>query len=410
MVNVTIIPSRLSREINAFYNLRHSFLSLFISGMASLVAGIVLGTSEEILTAIPGLLILIPAIMGMRGNIFATLASRLGSAFHMGSLKSFDMNNPILRSNFFASLSLGIIFSVYLAFVAKVTSLIFGIRAMSIAEFVSISVIATLISGVVMLFAAIWVSFYSYKRKWDPDSITSPLITATGDIITIPSILVSAIIVSFIQGYTEILLYASVLFSLLTLYTLILPLEKTYYKKILKESMPVLGLSGIISVFAGLIFESYLHQIVFIPIILIFMPSFMGTAGNLTNVLSSRLASRLHLGIMSPKFDLKQGKLEEITNSMRLAYIIFLFIGIMAFFIGSAIEVTGLGLMQMAVLSLISGVILHAILLIMAMAVSFYSFSHNIDPDNVTIPIITSIADMGSIFILISMIRILGFA
>jgi mgtE-like transporter len=400
--------SILGNEIRSYINLKQSILSLFIGGLTSLLAGIVLGYSDTLLQLLPGLIILLPAALGMRGNIYATLASRLGSAFHMGTITEFNINSKTLRSNILASFSMGIVLSVYLGILAKLLTIAFNIPAMSLAEFVSISLFTGILSGVLMMSITIWVSFFSYNKHWDPDNITSPIITAAGDFFTIPSLIISAIFITTV-GYTDVILYASIILSLGILYSMILSgKKKSLYHTILRESIPILAISGIFSAVAGLILESYISEIVLIPLILIFIPSFMETAGNLTNILSSRVSSKLHLGAIESNLAMSKEKSKEIKNSIRLGIIIYPIIGALTYYIGSYLGIAKITLAEMMIISVFSGLIIHAILMLLAMYISVFSFIHNIDPDNVTIPIMTSVADVTSIVILVTVIQLLG--
>src|SRR3989344_470218 len=60
------------------------FFALFISIITAVSAGILLGKYQETLLLLPGLIIMIPPALGMRGNLYTSLGSRLGSALHMG--------------------------------------------------------------------------------------------------------------------------------------------------------------------------------------------------------------------------------------------------------------------------------------------------------------------------------------
>ena len=79
--------------------LKESFTSLLLSAVTAVFAGIFLGTFKELFILLPGLIVLIPAAIGMRGNIFAALGSRLGSAFHLGTITRFSMKNPTIKNN-----------------------------------------------------------------------------------------------------------------------------------------------------------------------------------------------------------------------------------------------------------------------------------------------------------------------
>src|SRR5260221_8194200 len=66
---------------------RAGFVALLISSGGDLLAGITLGSITGTLEALPGLLVLVPAAIGMRGNVFGALGSRFGTQIHAGTFR-----------------------------------------------------------------------------------------------------------------------------------------------------------------------------------------------------------------------------------------------------------------------------------------------------------------------------------
>ena len=64
--------------------IRQGFVALVVADLGSLVAGLALGTITHRLKVLPGLIVMVPAAIGMRGNIFGALGSRLGTSIHSG--------------------------------------------------------------------------------------------------------------------------------------------------------------------------------------------------------------------------------------------------------------------------------------------------------------------------------------
>jgi len=58
--------------------LREGYGAIILSIITDILAGVFLGKSHEILQWMPGLIILIPGAIGLRGNIFGSLGSRPG--------------------------------------------------------------------------------------------------------------------------------------------------------------------------------------------------------------------------------------------------------------------------------------------------------------------------------------------
>src|SRR3954451_3771910 len=73
-----------------------------------LVAGLVLGSITGTLEALPGLLVLVPAAVGLRGNVFGALGSRLGTAVHTGTFRMSAKRNTLVGQNLAASLSMSL--------------------------------------------------------------------------------------------------------------------------------------------------------------------------------------------------------------------------------------------------------------------------------------------------------------
>ena len=90
------------------------FTSEFFSVTGGLLAGIFLLVLVNKLELIPGLFILLPGFLEMHGNIFGSLAARLGALLHTKHIKPKFEHNKILYINIFSSILLLIIVSLFL--------------------------------------------------------------------------------------------------------------------------------------------------------------------------------------------------------------------------------------------------------------------------------------------------------
>src|SRR5205814_6153800 len=101
--------------------------ALLVSSAGDLLAGLALGAITHTLAALPGLLVLVPAAIGMRGNIFGALGSRLGTAIHTGTFRLSRRRDTVVGQNILASLTLTLSISLALAVLAKVVAVGFGL-------------------------------------------------------------------------------------------------------------------------------------------------------------------------------------------------------------------------------------------------------------------------------------------
>src|SRR5213595_4156454 len=93
---------------------RQGSAALLVSSAGDLLAGLTLGAITHTLEQLPGLLVLVPAAIGMRGNIFGALGSRLGTAIHTGTFRLSRRRDTVVGQNILASLALTLSISLAL--------------------------------------------------------------------------------------------------------------------------------------------------------------------------------------------------------------------------------------------------------------------------------------------------------
>src|SRR5216683_1554420 len=108
------------------------FVALLLSSGGDLVAGLTLGAITGTLESLPGLLVLVPAAIGMRGNVFGALGSRLGTAVHTGTFTLSRRRSTVVGQNVLSSLTLTFVVSLALATLAKSIAVAFNLRSISL--------------------------------------------------------------------------------------------------------------------------------------------------------------------------------------------------------------------------------------------------------------------------------------
>ncbi|MBQ2226412.1 MAG: magnesium transporter [Methanobrevibacter sp.] len=383
--------------------IKESFIALFICAIGDLIAGLILGKMTFFLETFPGLLVIIPGAIGMRGNIFGSFASRLSTNLHIGILSPKFEFSEQLNYNIFSSFVLTLVLSLFLGIVAKILCILFNQPSISLMDFILISVIAGVISNMIMLPITMLVSFKSFEHGWDPDNITSPIIAAFGDLFTLPAIILSVFILTALnfnfifKSAVLVAILIAVIVSFIYCYRLS---DETH--TILKQSTPVLLLCSFLGGAAGGILNSAVETLLTNPSLLTLLPLFSGESGSLISILGARLSSGLHSGLVEP---FKKPKGEAVHNFVIcfiLAIVVFPLIGLLAEGSSYALGVVGVGFDKIIEISTLAGLILVTVMVIVVYYVSITSYNRNLDPDNIVIPISTSITDSISSLILIS--------
>ncbi|MBV8691448.1 MAG: magnesium transporter, partial [Actinobacteria bacterium] len=159
-------------------------VALLLSSAGDLLAGLTLGAITHTLNQLPGLLVLVPAAIGMRGNIFGALGSRLGTAIHAGTFRLSRRADTVVGQNVLASLALTLSISLALAVLAKTIAVAFGVpHTISIADFVVVSIVGGALSSVVVLLLTLGVAAGAGRYGWDLDNVAAPIVTAAGDMV-----------------------------------------------------------------------------------------------------------------------------------------------------------------------------------------------------------------------------------
>ncbi len=378
-----------------------------MSTMGDLITGIIMGVSTSSLQMLPALIVLIPPAIGMRGNIFASLGSRLGTCLHTGQISP-DFKGKILKDNVNSSFILTILMSIYLGIIAAFTAQFLGMKV-SIIDMVLISILAGIVSAFFMLALTIATAFFSYRRGWDPDNVTTPIITLAGDIITLPFLFLSLHMVIGMGGGEKIVLFY--VFIILGLVSIFIPFSKMsgqYLRKILVESTPIMIVGGLLGTFSGSILGNSFEGLIGIAGILTMMPAFLEDGGAIGGILAAKFSSALHIGSMEDSLTPPKKAWKMFLSMHLIGLIIFSLIGTFAFFISKSVGVGVLPIHEMIIISLIAGEILIFIVNLIAYYSSVISFKHGIDPDNVTIPTITSLMDIIGTGCLILVLMLFG--
>src|SRR5687767_1627583 len=216
-----------------------ALVALLVSALAGLLAGLTLGSITGTLEALPGLLVLVPAAIGMRGNIFGALGSRLGTAIHAGTFRLSRRRDTLVGQNILASSVLTLAISLALAVLAKAVSVGFGLHGtISIADFVVISVVGGVLSSAVVLVITLAIAAGAARYDWDLDSVAAPLVTAAGDLVTLPSLFLA----TYLVGLGPVTPSLAVLLTLLSVGVLVVAVRSglPVLGRVLRESIPVL--------------------------------------------------------------------------------------------------------------------------------------------------------------------------
>jgi mgtE-like transporter len=386
---------------------RAGFVALLLSSGGDLLAGLTLGSITGTLEALPGLLVLVPAAIGMRGNVFGALGSRLSTAIHTGVFQLSARRDTVVGQNLAASLSLSLSISLVLAVLAKVISVGFGIEhTISIADFVVISVIGGFLSSIVVMGITVAVATLSVRRDWDLDNVAAPIVTAAGDMVTLPALFLATFLVE-VAWVTPVVAALCAVAGVIALLASVRS-RAPILRRIARESLPILAIAGTIDIIAGLTIEKRFASFLVYPALLVLVPPFLEDSGALGGILSARVATKLHLGVLEPR----RWRLRAVSEDVLLVFLyavpVFLLLGVSADIASAVVGLKSPGSLEMIAVSMLAGAIATAFAVVVGFYGAVASFRLGLDPDNHAIPIVTSSLDLLGALSLILAIVVLG--
>ncbi len=178
--------------------IRQTIFVLLFAAIVQIGAGSILSGMTDNFNMLPGLIVMVPALLGLRGNISGSLASRLGTALHNGTIEPRFSLNPELRVNVLASIFLTFVMSINVGVFAYIVAGATGTTPMELWRFISIALIAGLLASAATIVMTIAVAFSAFRRGWDPDNITSPVMSTVNDFLIVICIFVAVTAVGMI--------------------------------------------------------------------------------------------------------------------------------------------------------------------------------------------------------------------
>lgn len=166
--------------------------SQLVSVTGGLIAGVILSIYTENLLLVPGMLVLLPGFLEMRGNISGTFASRLSSGLFLGVINPNRMRTKLIRGNLFASFLLAIFVSIVLGLIAF--AFIFVLLQQLEPKIIFVPLVAGIIANAIEIPLTLFATFYFFRKGHDPNNIMGPFITSTGDVTSIVALLVALVV------------------------------------------------------------------------------------------------------------------------------------------------------------------------------------------------------------------------
>ena len=385
--------------------------ALSISATTSLITGFTFAFFADSLRSNPGLLLFIPAAIGLRGNVFGPLGSRLSSALQAGTLTWSWKRDSLLGQNVVGALLSSLAAALGLAAIAEVVAQLINegsVAVIGLSDFVVVSVLGGTLASAVVLGITLGLAVASTRFGWDLDNVTAPLVSASGDFVTLPAIVIATTLIG--RGWTTravaIVCAAVVIGAGLYVYRSALATAR----RIAMETTPVLLVAGSLSLIAGVILERSIDRFLTFSVLIVLLPGYLATAGALGGILTNRLSTKVHLGLIQSSRFPKGDARDDIFITFVLALPIFVFLSTLAGTIGPAAGRGSPGLVLLIAVAVTGGLMATAFVAVVAYYGTFAAVRFGLDPDSHGIPLVSASLDVIGASTLIGALVLWGVA
>ncbi len=355
---------------------------LILLALAEVLAGATLRFNVELLVAQPVLLVLIPGLMDLRGDVYGALGYRLSKALHLG-LTQPAMFTKFNLVNTSCSYMVSVIATLNLCILGTLLSLVLGSEVLDFASLVFIALTSTVVVFAVLTPLTTWAIIYLFKRGRDPSTFVATIVTGVGDFAS-PAVLL--LVAQLYREFTSALrLLAVSVFALFALAFFVLVLRAGGLKDFLENlASSVVGSTG--SSLGGFVLATSTALISKNPEVLAVLPAFNAVIGAATGYLGSSLNISLHVGEESPyklyRRELVVGLAATYTSVM------------LALALSTAVFTEPARLLRVVASISASLLVVYAAASMATYYLTVTSFHKGWDPDNVVFPIMTTFVDL----------------
>lgn len=360
--------------------------------IGGLIAGFMIALQLGIFQLSPWAIALYPAIISVKGVITGLITGRLSTALHLGTVYPKFVGNT---STFYRLIGAMVVLTLATSATISAVSIVFGTLfwGITIADFPAILtvMVATLSLGLIISLITIKVTFASFKKSLDPDTIVYPAISTVVDIII--TFLYIGVLNLYFSG--SVGKWAIIIFGFINVFLVLIILPRNIremeFLKILKESLPTMLLVAFMVNITGTVLKGIGSLVGGRGEIYTVYPAIIAMMGDVGLVVGSAATTKLALGVLAPSFSSIKNHAKNIFSAWTASLMMFAVLCLLSLGINGILSIPGIS--NLLSILFVSNIIAFAVIVIVSYAISILTFKRGLDPDNFVIPVGSSLAD-----------------
>jgi mgtE-like transporter len=276
--------------------------------------------------------------------------------------------------------------------------------------FVVVPPVACVLALTISIPITILIAIVTFRKGLDPDILVYPILASVNDII-VTMTLVAVVVLVLHGGVAHLLL--GLLFAVIIGATALITWRNRdvgFFFQTIREGSTIVIMSSLFGSFNGVFLSGMSGNLSRYPGVLTVYPALTNALGNIGSIIGSTKTTSLALGFVKGFANELKDSVSLIFQVESVALLIHAVFGIVAYLIVRP-GVPGVSLGTLMEMALLSNLLSFLPIALFALVVAHQAFKRGLNPDNVTIPVITSVSDTVAtvaLFLAISILRLLG--
>ena len=388
-----------------------TLIAISFNSMSILAGGLISIFAPQFETA-PWVLALFPPILTIRGGIGGVFSGNLATMLHLGLIRpQIRDNTPVFYQLISSVFVITLIDTLTMGFFSFVMNLAMGSVSMShVFIFAVVPTVACVMALAVSIPLTILIAIVTFRRGLDPDILVYPILASVNDIIVTATLVVTVLLV---LGGSALLPVLWGLFVFIVASTVAIAWRNRrvkFFFQTIREASTIVVMSSLFGSINGVFLAGMRGSLLRYPGVLTVYPALTNALGNIGSIIGSTSTTNLALGYDRGFAEEVKGSASTILQVESVAFFMHAVFGIIAYLLVRATQ-RGANLFSLVQVSLLSNVLSFLPIALLALVVAHQAFNRGLNPDNVAIPVITSVSDTVAtftLFLAISILRFLG--
>ncbi|UCD45015.1 MAG: magnesium transporter [Candidatus Bathyarchaeota archaeon] len=360
----------------------------------SILAGGLISLFAPQFEAAPWILALFPPILTIRGGIGGVFSGNLATMLHLGLIRpQVRDNTPVFRQLIGSIFVITLVDTLTMGFFSFVLNLATGNVSLSHAFiFAVVPPVACAMALAVSIPLTILIAIATFRRGLDPDILVYPILASVNDIIVTATFVVTVLLV-LVGGFSHLALWGFFLLIVASTAAIAWSYRHVeFFFKTIREGATIVIMSSLFGSVNGVFLAGLRGSLLRYPGVLTVYPALTNALGNIGSIIGSTSTTSLALGYGRGFAEEVKGSASTILQVESVAFFMHAVFGVIAYLLVRATQ-SGADLLSLVGVALISNAVSFLPITLVALVVAHQAFKRGLNPDNVAIPVITSISD-----------------